>query len=227
MSKRKAAFWILMVVLIPLSLSLFFSNFYIAIWYAKTAHRGPPPMDVIRKGVLYMTGFGLWSSVALLWLLKRKQDRFSILFGTQTKSLTRDVSYGLLLGIFWVLVYGMIGWPPFSSMFVISSAKATSLFTSVSTGFCEEFLFRGFAILLIARAGGRFKSQLIWSSLAFGIAHIFWGPVGMLFTIAMGLTFGAITLKRGNVWSAVTAHTFLNICIEPALLEKVLSMMPH
>lgn len=190
----------------------------------KTAHQGPPPMLVIQKGVMYMSGFGLWLAVGLWWFIKRKQDPFTVLFQTSSNSFGKDLRWGLLLGAFWVVVYGTIGWPSFNSMFVLNAAKMKSLFSSISAGFCEEFLFRGFVILIVARAGGKFKSQLIWSSLAFGLAHIFWGPVGMLFTIALGLSFAFITLKRGNVWSAVIAHSLLNICVEPGLIEKAMSV---
>ena len=106
-------------------------------------------------------------------------------------------------------------------MFVLDQGKLASLPTSLSAGFCEEFLFRGFVMLLILRAGGQTKSQVLWSSLAFGVAHIMWGPVGMLFTVILGASLAVVTLWRGNVWAAVVAHTLLDICIEPSLMEKV------
>ncbi len=45
----------------------------------------------------------------------------------------------------------------------------------------------------------------------------------MLWTAAFGFTFGAAVLWRGNVWPAVVAHTLLNLCIEPGLIEKALA----
>jgi membrane protease YdiL (CAAX protease family) len=76
---------------------------------------------------------------------------------------------------------------------------------------------------LIARAGSGPKSQVLWSSLAFGVAHVMWGPVGMLFTVFLAASFAVATLWRGNVWAAVTAHTLLNLCIEPGLMEKAMA----
>lgn len=222
--KNKAVFWILATVFTPLCFSMFFSNAYIAFWYMKTGHQGPPPMPIIQKGIMYMAGFGLWLTVGFWWLIKKNRDAFPVLFQTRSNSPGKDLMWGLLLGGFWVAVYGAIGWPSFSSMFALNSAKLKSLFTSISAGVCEEFLFRGFVILVIARAGGGFRSQLIWSSLAFGLAHIFWGPIGMLFTVALGFSFAFVTLKRGNVWSAVVAHSLLNVCVEPALFEKAMSV---
>ena len=134
---------------------------------------------------------------------------------------------GAFLGGAWVALYGGIGWPAFSAMFVLDTAKLQSLPASVSAGFCEEFLFRGFLMLMIARAGGTPKAQIFWSSIAFGVGHILWGPVGAMFTAVLGLSFAVVTTMRGNVWAAVTAHTLLNICIEPGLMEKAMSFAPR
>jgi len=210
---------------------MFAANFYIAAWYVKmgmagTPHEGSPPPQLIQRAVVATAGIGLWFTLGLWWLIKRKVYTFSTLFGTQTDSFSKDLLAGALLGAFWVAVDGLMRWPPFGEMFVLNAAKARSLFTSLSAGFCEEFLFRGFVIGTIAAAGGTKKAQLLWSSLAFGIAHVFWGPIGMLFTVALGVTFAAITLKRGNVWAAVVAHSVLNLCVEPGLFEKAMSFRP-
>ena len=189
----------------------------------KTGHQGRPPTEIIQRSI-FSTGFlGLWFTVGLWWLLRRKTDSFTELFAIQTDSPLKDIFIGLLLGGFWVIIYGIIDWPPFSDMFVFNLAKLKSVPTSLSAGFCEEFLFRGFIILLISRAGASQKWQIIWSSLAFGMGHIFWGPVGMLFTVAFGATFAVATLRRGNVWPAVIAHSVLNLCAEPALLQKAMT----
>ena len=226
--KRSAVKWIILTIVTPLAVSMFAANFPIAAWYVKmemagTPHEGSPPPELIQRAVVATAGIGLWFTVGLWWFIKRKVYTFSTLFGTQTDSFSKDLLGGALLGAFWVTVYGLLGWPPFGEMFVLNAAKARSLFTSLSAGFCEEFLFRGFVIAAIAAAGGTKKAQLLWSSIAFGIAHIFWGPIGMLFTVALGVTFAAVTLKRGNVWAAVMAHSVLNLCVEPGLFEKAIS----
>ncbi len=225
--KQRAIKWAILTVIIPLAVSLFAANAYIAFWFVRmatagTPHTGAPPLSVVQRGVMLTAGVGLWFTVLLWWFLHRKADSFSSLFRTSTDQMWKDIGVGLLLGGVWVAVYGLIGWPPFSAMFVLDAPKVVSIPTSLSAGFCEEFLFRGFVILLIARSGGGRKAQVLWSSLAFGLAHVFWGPVGMLFTIVLGASFAVATLWRGNVWAAVTAHTVLNLCIEPGLMEKAM-----
>ena len=226
--KRRVIKWVALTIFTPLAVSLLAANFYIAVWYARmaaagTPHQGSPPLPVVQRGIMLTAGVGLWFTVLLWWYFHRKGAGFSALFGTRTDSLWKDLGAGVLLGGFWVAIYGAIGWPPFSAMFVVDQAKLVSLPTSLSAGFCEEFLFRGFVILLMARAGRGPKGQVLWSSLAFGLAHVLWGPVGMLFTVALGASFATVTLWRGSVWSAVTAHTLLNFCIEPGLMEKAMA----
>ena len=227
-SKRQAVKWIVLTIVTPLVVSMLASYVYIAAWYMKmamagTPHEGSPPPELIQRAFFATAGIGLWFTVGLWWFIKKKEYSFSALFKTRTDSVGKDLVAGVVLGAIWVAVYGLMRWPPFGEMFVLDAAKARSLFTSLSAGFCEEFLFRGFVIVIIATEGGTKRAQLVWSSLAFGVAHIFWGPVGMLFTVALGVTFAAITLKRGNVWAAVVAHSLLDLCVEPGLIEKAMS----
>lgn len=226
--KARAIKWIMATILTPLAASFLCANCYIALWYmrmaaAGTPHTGSPPMEVVQRGVMATSSVGLWLTVGLWWWLNRKRDTFATLFDTRTKTWAREIALGLMLGAGWVLVYGWLGWPSFSEMFRFDWDKLASVPTSLSAGFCEEFLFRGFVILLLARAGMRSRAQLAWSSVAFGAAHLLWGPVGMLFTVVLGASLAAVTLWRRNVWPAVAAHTLLDLCIEPALLEKALT----
>jgi membrane protease YdiL (CAAX protease family) len=228
-SKPQSVKWIILTIICPLALSLLAANFYIAFWYmrmamAGTPHEGAPLAEVIQQGMFFTGWSGLWFTVLLWWFLKRKYDSFATLFNTKTEHFRKDLFAGVLVGGFWVIIYGLIGWPPFSEMFVFDLEKLASLPTSLSAGFCEEFLFRGFVVLMIARAGGNKKHQIIWSSLAFGMAHILWGPWGVFFTVLIGVSFAMLTIYRGNAWPAVVAHSLLNICIEPGLIEKAINM---
>ncbi len=226
--KRRAIKWALLTIFTPLLIGILALTIYISAWFARmamagTPHQGPPPPSVLQSGVMLTAGIGLWFTLFLWWFIHRKQASFATLFQTKTQGIWSDVGIGLLLAIVWVVIYGSIGWPSFSNMFVFDENKLISLPASLSAGFCEEFLFRGFVMLMVLRAGGGPKYQVLWSALSFGLAHIMWGPVGMLFTVALGASFGLVTLWKGNVWAAVTAHTFLNLCIEPGLMQKSMS----
>lgn len=222
-TKTRSAVWIIATILAPLVLSFIPSSLYIGIWYGITHHQGSPPAHVIVNGMWIGVPIALWATILIWWLVHRKETPFTQLFRTQSTGFLPDIAIGVVLGSVWVAFYGLMDVVSFAEMFNINVGKLVSVPTSVSAGFCEEFLFRGFAFYMIARAGGRGKSQLLWSTLSFGMAHVFWGPWGMLWTMVLGFTFGLAALWRGNVWPAVVAHTILNLCIEPGLIEKALS----
>jgi membrane protease YdiL (CAAX protease family) len=222
-TKAKAVGWTAATILAPLVLSLFVSSIYIGYWYAQTGHRGQPPPDVIFRSMMLATPLALWIVAGAWWLFHRGGSSFAELYWIRTGSIGKDVLIGVVVGGLWTAVYGFGEVVEFGEMFVLDRAKLGFVPASVSAGFCEEFLFRGFLIGLIARAGGGRGSQLVYSSLAFALAHCFWGPWGVFWTAVLGFTLGLVTLWRGNVWSAVVAHTVLNLCIEPALLSKALT----
>jgi len=221
-SRTSAIGWTLATIIAPLALSWLLVGAYLGPWYARTRHQGSPPADVLLPGLLYTIGPSLWITVGLWWLINRKRDSFSALFATRTNSVAKDLLAGVILGAAWVAVYGLVNYPPFASMFVLNRLKLIAVPTSLSVGFCEEFLFRGFLFLIIARAGGGRAAQIVWSSVAFGLAHVHWGPWGMLWTTALGLSFATARTLRGNVWPAVVAHSILDLCVEPGLLQMAM-----
>ena len=222
-SKKRAAGWVIATALAPLAIYMVISCTYIGFWYVKTGHQGRPSSELIVESIEVGTPLCLWATVGLWWLIHRSGTSFAELFHTRTAGLGADVALGVCLGAVWVAIYGLFDVVAFGDMFVFDAAKLASVPASVSAGFCEEFLFLGFLFLVIARAGGGTKSKLVITSLAFGASHVFWGPWGMLWTTFLGLTFGLVTLWRRNVWPAVIAHTLLDLCIEPRLIEKAVT----
>jgi membrane protease YdiL (CAAX protease family) len=165
----------------------------------------------------------LWGTVALWWWLHRKKARFGNLFLAQSSAIVPDIGIGICLGVLWVAIYGLMDVVSWQEMFNLDSAKLASIPTSLSAGFCEEFLYRGFLFWLLSTAGASKGLRLLIASIAFGLAHCFWGPWGMAWTTVLGFTFGLAVLWRGNVWPAIMAHTLLDLCIEPGLIEKALT----
>ena len=223
LTKKGAFAWSASAILAPLVLGQLATSLYIGIWYALTRHQGAPPAEVLMQGIMLGVPLGLWGAVCVFWLAHRRRARFSELFALRTGNLALDLVVGLVLGGIWVACYGFFDVVAFSDMFAFDRAKLFSLPATFSAGFCEEFMYRGFLFLIIMRAGGGAKSQVLWTSVAFGLAHVFWGPWGMLWTTLLGGTFAIARIWRGNVWPAVVAHTVLNLCIEPALINKALS----
>ena len=79
---------------------------------------------------------------------------------------------------------------------------------AVTAGVCEEFLYRGFTMAALSRAGIVPWAVVIISSVLFGLAHTYQGKSGILGTSLMGLVFGSCRLALQSlvpimVWHAV------------------------
>jgi membrane protease YdiL (CAAX protease family) len=219
-TKRSAAFWIVATAFAPLFLYAIFSSFFIGGWYAITRHQGPPTPEVILNSILVTLPPAEWGVVLVWWLIQRRRTAFADLFGLRTRGLAVDSLVGVVLGAAWVSMYGLGDVVAFADMFRLDLAKLSSVPLSVTAGCCEELLCRGFLFTVIAQAGGGWKSKLVWTSVAFSLMHVLWGPWGMGWTFLLAATFGAVTLWRRSIWAAVIAHTILDLCIEPGLFVK-------
>jgi membrane protease YdiL (CAAX protease family) len=226
-SRKRAAVWVVATILGPLLFYWFVSGWYIGMWYARTKHQGPPTPEIMMEAMFLGLPPALWGAVALWWWLNRKRTKFGSLFLTESRGLVPDLGIGIGLGVLWIAAYGLMDVVSWQKMFTLDSAKLLSVPASLSAGFCEEFLYRGFLFSVLAAAGAGKASRLVIASLAFGLAHCYWGPWGMAWTAVLGFTLGLAVLWRGNVWPAVLAHTLLDLCIEPGLLENALTGTFH
>ena len=222
-SRKRAAGWIALTIVGPLVLYWFASGWYIGMWYARTHHQGPPTSQIMMEGMFIGLPPALWAAVGLWWCFHRRKAPFAELYLTRSKAVGLDLGTGAVLGVIWVLAYGLLDVVSWKEMVALDAAKFASLPASLSAGFCEEFLYRGFLFWLLAAASVGKKTTLAITSVAFGLAHCFWGPWGMLWTTALGFTFGLAVLWRGSVWPAVVAHAVLDLFIEPGLIEKALT----
>ncbi len=81
---------------------------------------------------------------------------------------------------------------------------------SITTGICEELLFRGFLIWYLALFSG-ISGALLLSSVLFGLAHAYLGPRTMLGAGAAGLVLGGLYLLTGSLWVPMLLHAVVNI----------------
>lgn len=219
-SRLRATAWTLATMIAPLALSLLFTSIAISVWYVVTRHQGAPPNSVVMRATLIGTPIGLWTTVFLWWAIHRRAMSVSECFNLRPLPNWSDVGAGLALGFAWILLYHFGGVVPFQRMVDLDLAKLQSLPTSLSAGFCEEFLFRGFLLVVLGRAGAGNAVFVVVSALTFGLSHALWGPGGMAWTAVLGLTLAALVVWRKNVWPAVIAHTLIDLFIEPALIEQ-------
>ena len=97
----------------------------------------------------------------------------------------------------------------------------------IGVAIIEELYVRGLLLNLIEKTSYKSKYStligIIVSSVIFGIGHIF-GVLGepiliiitkVVWTIAMGMYFGAIYKKTNNLWIPILLHFIINICALP------------
>jgi membrane protease YdiL (CAAX protease family) len=88
----------------------------------------------------------------------------------------------------------------------------TSLYLIVAIQpFCEEFFFRGFLLEKITKAGGTTIAVVI-TSVLFGLSHLTYTyAYTAIVAVVLGLLFALVVLKTKNLYSAIFAHTIINI----------------
>ena len=97
----------------------------------------------------------------------------------------------------------------------------------IGVAIVEELYVRGLLLNLIEKVSYKSKNStliaIIVSSVIFGLGHIF-GVLGepilviatkVIWTIAMGMYFGAIYKKTNNLWIPIVLHFIIDICALP------------
>ena len=82
---------------------------------------------------------------------------------------------------------------------------------AVTAGVCEEFVYRGFVMAVLARAGMAMWAVLACSSLLFGLAHAYQGRSGIIGTTLMGLVFGISRIATVSLAPAVIWHACVDL----------------
>ena len=82
---------------------------------------------------------------------------------------------------------------------------------AVTAGFCEEFLYRGFAMAAFSRMGITAWMAVIISSVLFGLAHTYQGKSGIVGTTVMGLVFGIARLAFQSLLPVMVWHSAVDL----------------
>ena len=82
---------------------------------------------------------------------------------------------------------------------------------SLTAGLCEEFLFRGFVMAAMLRAGLAIWLVVILSSVMFGVAHLYQGKGGSVGTGILGTVFALVRIAYHSLLPAVVWHAALDV----------------
>jgi membrane protease YdiL (CAAX protease family) len=82
--------------------------------------------------------------------------------------------------------------------------------TSLSAGFCEEFVFRGYLIWVFQPVLGLWGGAAL-SVVVFATAHAYQGANGILTTGVVGGLLTLVVLILGSLWPAMAVHALVDI----------------
>ena len=89
------------------------------------------------------------------------------------------------------------------------------LFTlvGVTAGVCEEWLYRGFFLAVVAAVGGELSTPVlvVAGALAFGLAHAYQGVAGIVTTGVLGGVMAGLYLGTGSLLLPVVLHALIDL----------------
>lgn len=92
----------------------------------------------------------------------------------------------------------------------VKESRYFILGVSISAGVCEELLFRGYLMQLLADFMPTYGVVLI-SSMLFGLGHIYQGPIHILKSALMGVVMALIYLATDSIIVPIILHTLLDM----------------
>jgi membrane protease YdiL (CAAX protease family) len=162
----------------------------------------------------------LLTGVTIAGLYHRRQF-LSDAFGRGRVRILRDIGGGFLvylggLGTTVVLavVLFVLHHPTHKNVAAVALAPhaATELplwiLMSLTAGVCEEFVFRGYLQQQFRRWFGRTWVAVVLSSLIFALMHIYEGSSAVIGIGGLGLFYGLVAVRRGNLRQVMVAHFF-------------------
>jgi len=82
---------------------------------------------------------------------------------------------------------------------------------SVTAGVCEEFIYRGFALAALVRAGVPVWMAILLTSILFGLAHAYQGKAGIVSTGLFGVALALGRLWLGSLGPVMMWHAGLDL----------------
>jgi len=94
-----------------------------------------------------------------------------------------------------------------------TTAKESRYFVlgiSITAGVCEELLFRGYLMQLLANYMPTYGTVII-SSIAFGLPHLYQGPINIIRTAVMGVIMALIYLATDSIIVPIILHVLIDM----------------
>ena len=152
--------------------------------------------------------------------------------GQGARSVTDGVAIGLLIGALVPAVMVMAS-PALRASFarrlepmrwflpVTTAERWWFVAVSVSAGVCEEVVYRGFLLRYLHAGPWALPAgaALAVMAVAFGLAHLYQGWLGVLTTGLLGLVFGGLFVATGTLLIPIVLHAVIDL--------RLLAMLPR
>jgi len=101
--------------------------------------------------------------------------------------------------------------------------RRTFALLALTAGVCEEVLYRGFGLAALrwAAPGTGHAGLIAASAAAFGLAHLYQGPVGVALTGLVGAYFAWLAIATGSLLPVILLHALLDLRILGLPLDAV------
>lgn len=164
-----------------------------------------------------------WFLVLFVWrgIRGRGHSFRSLIQGrwANVRDVLRDVGiaaafWGVLLGAVWVLDRFLSqGQAKSLELLLPRSALEVGVWilTSMSAGFCEEFVFRGYVQRQLLSWSGNTPISVIGQGILFGLMHAYQGWMLAIRIVVIGILFGVLAAWRKTLRVGMVAHAWQDI----------------
>lgn len=195
------------------------------LWFSRSS--SPPPelvsarRDIIQEVYLPAVIYE-WALLGLIWSGVRRTTGLRGLIGGNWKSIWQAVTDGFLGLAFWA------GWYVIekSVQYLLGPAhnieidylfprsgleSAFWILSAVSSGFCEEIVFRGYLLRQFAAWTGSVPFGVLLQAALFGAAHPLLGLRQMIVICVSAVLFALLALSRTSLRPGMVAHAWADI----------------
>jgi membrane protease YdiL (CAAX protease family) len=162
-----------------------------------------------------------WFLFAFVWFLgiRPTRRRLSEVIGGRwatAKDVWRDIGAAL---VFWLIVAAFLllsgltlGQNPQMNKVLQAIMPRSAIemvvwvLMSISAGFCEEFVFRGYLQKQFLALTGSNAAAIAAQALLFGVAHLYQGVKGLLIVSGYGALFGILAIVRKSLRPGMIQH---------------------